>query len=110
LFGERRNGSCPGVLTCTPPPALCLADFWLSQPSTIWGGLAFSEWSGLFEKLASGGDAACGRSKMVAIPAIAALDISELVLLSWLLSTLARSLISSFAPVTAVTGIAVFPA
>jgi len=75
-----------------------------------WGGLAFSEWSGLFEKLASGGDAACGRSKMVAIPAIAALDISELVLLSWLLSTLARSLISSFAPVTAVTGISVFPA
>ena len=48
-----------------------------------WGGLAFGEWSGLFEKLASGGDAASGGSKIVAISAIAALDISEMVLLGY---------------------------
>ena len=75
-----------------------------------WGGLAFGEGSGLFEKLASGGDAASGGSQIAAISAIAALDISEMVLLGWLLSILVGSLISSLAPVTAVTGIAVFQA
>ena len=75
-----------------------------------WGGLAFGERSGLFEKWASGGDAASGGSKIVVTSAIAALDISEMVLLGWLLSILVGSLISSLAPVTAVTGIAVFQA
>ena len=75
-----------------------------------WGGLAFGERSDVFEKWAAGGDAASGSSKIVAISPIAALDIAEIVLLGWLLLILVGSLISSLAPVTAVTGTPVFQA
>ena len=55
-----------------PSPLLAIAAIY------HWGGLAFGERSGLFEKLASGGDAASGGSKITATSAIAVLDLAEM--------------------------------
>ena len=67
-----------------------------------WGGLAFGGGSGLFDKWAAGTAAAYGKT-VIAMSAVAVLDIAEMVLLAWLLWILV-------APVTAVTGIAAVPA
>jgi hypothetical protein len=68
-----------------------------------WGGLAFVEGAGLFGKLAAGDAAASNGKTVVAMSAVAVLDIAEMALLAWLLWILV-------APVTAVTGIAAVPA
>jgi hypothetical protein len=60
-------------LTCTPLQELCQGDFWLLQ-LYHWGGLTFGEASALFEKWAGAGGA-FGRSEIVAISAVAVLDI-----------------------------------
>lgn len=74
-----------------------------------WGGVAFSEGSGLFDKWAVAG-AAFGGRKVVAISAIAALDTAEMLLLGWLLWILVASVVPALAPVTAVTGIPAYQA
>lgn len=58
-----------------------------------WGGLAFGEGSGLFNKWAAGGDVASGGGKIEAIWAVAVLDIAEMLLLGWLSWNLVSSLI-----------------
>ena len=68
-----------------------------------WGGLAFGEGSGLFEKWEAGTAAASNGKTVIAMSAVAVLDIAEMALLAWLLWILV-------APVTAVTGIAAVPA
>lgn len=68
-----------------------------------WGGLAFSEGSGLLDKWAASSATASNGRTVIAISAVAALDIAELALLGWLMWILV-------APVTAVTGIAPVPA
>jgi len=68
-----------------------------------WGGLAFSERSGLFDRWAAGTAADSNGKTVIAISVVAALDVAEMVLLAWLVWKLV-------APVTAVTGIAALPA
>ena len=68
-----------------------------------WGGLAFGEGSGLFDKWAAGTAAASNGKAVIAMSAVAVLDIAEMALLAWLLWILV-------VPVTAVTGIAAVPA
>jgi len=53
-----------------------------------WGGLAFGEASGLFDKWAAGAVAAPNGSTVIAVSAVAVLDIAEMALLGWLLWTL----------------------
>lgn len=68
-----------------------------------WGGLAFGEGSGLFDKWAAGTAAASNGKTVIAMSAVAFLDVAEMALLAWLLWILV-------APVTAVTGVAAVPA
>jgi predicted small integral membrane protein len=68
-----------------------------------WGGLAFGEGSGLFDKWSAGTAAASNGKTVIAMSAVAVLDIAEMALLAWLLWILV-------APVTAVTGISAVPA
>ena len=68
-----------------------------------WGGLAFGEGLGLFDKWSAGTAAASNGKTVIAMSAVAVLDIAEMALLAWLLWILV-------VPVTAVTGIAAVPA
>lgn len=68
-----------------------------------WGGLAFGEQSGLFDKWAAGGGAASGGRRIGAIWAVAVLDGAEMLLLGWFLWML-------LARLTGITGVPAFHA